>query len=98
MCCSVRFALAVGDGCSDVACLPRSWLHDAPLQVVESQDQAHIHVFTFQLLLCAVPTELCMHLLVPCRDVRALFTDWNAGFYEHTKLANLYTAFEMQRR
>jgi hypothetical protein len=27
-----------------------------------------------------------------------LFSDWDAGFYEHTKLANLYTAFEMQRR
>jgi hypothetical protein len=40
-----------------------------------------------------------MHLLPPpCRDVRALFRDWDAGCYEHTKLANLYTAFEMQRR
>jgi hypothetical protein len=33
-----------------------------------------------------------------CRDVKALFTDWRHGFYQHNKLANVYTAFEMQRR
>lgn len=32
------------------------------------------------------------------RDARALFTDWRGGFYEHNKLANVYTAFELQRR
>ncbi|KAF6266198.1 hypothetical protein COO60DRAFT_441720 [Scenedesmus sp. NREL 46B-D3] len=39
-----------------------------------------------------------VHRFAAIRDVRALFKDWDAGFYEHTKLANLYTAFEMQRR
>lgn len=33
-----------------------------------------------------------------CRDPKALFTDWRSGFYEHNKLANVYTAFELQRR
>lgn len=32
------------------------------------------------------------------RDAKALFTDWRSGFYEHNKLANVYTAFELQRR
>lgn len=36
--------------------------------------------------------------LTCCRDVKALFTDWRNGFYEHNKLANVYTAFELQRR
>lgn len=35
---------------------------------------------------------------VRCRDVKALFTDWRHGFYQHNKLANVYTAFELQRR
>lgn len=33
-----------------------------------------------------------------CRDARALFSDWKGGFYQHNKLANVYTAFELQRR
>jgi hypothetical protein len=32
------------------------------------------------------------------RDAKALFTDWKGGFYQHNKLANVYTAFELQRR
>jgi hypothetical protein len=34
----------------------------------------------------------------PTRDAKALFTDWKGGFYQHNKLANVYTAFELQRR
>lgn len=32
------------------------------------------------------------------RDARAFLTDFKAGFYQHAKLANVYTAFEGQRR
>ncbi|WIA15774.1 hypothetical protein OEZ85_002389 [Tetradesmus obliquus] len=39
-----------------------------------------------------------VHRFAAIRDVHAFLTDWQAGRYEHTKLANLYTAFEMQRR
>lgn len=38
------------------------------------------------------------HRIDKIRDVKALFTDWRHGFYQHNKLANVYTAFEMQRR
>jgi hypothetical protein len=41
---------------------------------------------------------LLLRLLRLCRDVKAIFTDWRHGFYQHNKLANVYTAFEMQRR
>ncbi len=40
---------------------------------------------------------MCPVVLLP-RDARALFTDWKGGFYQHNKLANVYTAFELQRR
>jgi len=36
--------------------------------------------------------------VVSCRDARLLFTEWKNGFYQHNKLANVYTAFELQRR
>ncbi|WIA35876.1 hypothetical protein OEZ86_004259 [Tetradesmus obliquus] len=39
-----------------------------------------------------------VHRFAAIRDVHAFLTDWQVGRYEHTKLANLYTAFEMQRR
>ncbi|KAF8072396.1 hypothetical protein HT031_000055 [Scenedesmus sp. PABB004] len=38
------------------------------------------------------------HRITTIRDARALFTDWKGGFYQHNKLANVYTAFELQRR
>eukprot|EP00878_Enallax_costatus_P001002 GHUV01001134.1.p1 GENE.GHUV01001134.1~~GHUV01001134.1.p1 ORF type:complete len:354 (+),score=120.84 GHUV01001134.1:515-1576(+) len=38
------------------------------------------------------------HRFAKIKDAKALFTDWRCGFYEHNKLANVYTAFEMQRR
>ena len=41
---------------------------------------------------------LCRKRLSRCRDAKALFTDWKGGFYQHNKLANVYTAFELQRR
>eukprot|EP00879_Flechtneria_rotunda_P005095 GHRR01005374.1.p1 GENE.GHRR01005374.1~~GHRR01005374.1.p1 ORF type:complete len:366 (+),score=91.50 GHRR01005374.1:533-1630(+) len=38
------------------------------------------------------------HRITTIKDARALFTDWKGGFYQHNKLANVYTAFELQRR
>lgn len=43
-------------------------------------------------------TVLLLLRLLLRRDVKAIFTDWRHGFYQHNKLANVYTAFEMQRR
>lgn len=38
------------------------------------------------------------HRITRIKDVRSLFTDWKGGFYQHNKLANVYFAFELQRR
>jgi len=38
------------------------------------------------------------HRITTIKDAKALFDDWKGGFYQHNKLANVYTAFEMQRR
>ncbi len=38
------------------------------------------------------------HRTVRIRDARAFLTDWRAGYYEYTKLADLYFAYELQRR
>jgi hypothetical protein len=38
------------------------------------------------------------HRMTKLRDARAFLTDFKAGFYQHAKLANVYTAFEGQRR
>ncbi|GBF90754.1 hypothetical protein Rsub_03055 [Raphidocelis subcapitata] len=38
------------------------------------------------------------HRITRIKDARALFTDWKGGFYQHNKLANVYFAFELQRR
>lgn len=38
------------------------------------------------------------HRITTIKDAKALFTDWKGGFYQHNKLANVYTAFELQRR
>lgn len=54
-----------------------------------AEPPAHTHTFKSHCL--AAPR-------LACRDVKALFTDWRHGFYQHNKLANVYTAFEMQRR
>jgi hypothetical protein len=37
------------------------------------------------------------HRTVRIRDARAFLTDWRAGYYEYTKLANVYFAYELQR-
>jgi len=38
------------------------------------------------------------HRMTRLRDARLFLTDFKAGFYQHAKLANVYTAFEGQRR
>lgn len=38
------------------------------------------------------------HRITTIKDAKALFDDWKGGFYQHNKLANVYTAFELQRR
>lgn len=38
------------------------------------------------------------HRITRIKDVRAFFTEWKGGFYQHNKLANVYFAFELQRR
>ncbi|KAL6750425.1 hypothetical protein V8C86DRAFT_2813036 [Haematococcus lacustris] len=38
------------------------------------------------------------HREVRIKDARAFLTDWRCGYYEHTKLANVYMAYELQRR
>lgn len=38
------------------------------------------------------------HREVRIKDVRAFLTDWRKGYYEFTKLANVYFAYELQRR
>jgi WW domain-containing oxidoreductase len=37
------------------------------------------------------------HRTVRIKDARAFLTDWRAGYYEYTKLANVYFAYELQR-
>lgn len=38
------------------------------------------------------------HRLTKLKNVREFFTDFTQGFYQHNKLANVYMAFELQRR
>ena len=33
-----------------------------------------------------------------CLLLQAFLTDWRSGYYEHTKLANVLFAYELQRR
>lgn len=32
------------------------------------------------------------------KDAKAFLTEWRSGYYEHTKLANVLFAYELQRR
>ncbi|GLC47990.1 hypothetical protein PLESTB_000047100 [Pleodorina starrii] len=38
------------------------------------------------------------HRTTIMKDARAFLTDWRSGFYQHTKLANVLFAYELQRR